>query len=710
MTTQNYSVIVGEVPTDIDSAIVYLQHLCANLKLAERMFVVISEEYLLSAIDFGQIEELAKRTNMTLVLSHNSIWDGINRAVAEAETEHVFILEREMWLASGIEFSWLGGSGGPAAPVTYFEKRQSYDNDVPLLRAGAYSRSSPELKFKSSNVYAIERKIFLDLRGYDERPSYRDVADIDLRTRLVRARVLTSQLRGPDAVAYIPSANSKHSIPIDIEASSEKAKLAKVNRDKSIYRNLVDWSVPNDSRPPLVTVAIATKDRGDMLTDALNSVLFQTFQDFEIIVVDDGSADDSAKREIERINDHRIRYIYQDSAGISAARNRAADESRCTFTAVHDDDDIMLPDRLEVGLRCITSPHQSTFGGWINFGDGNGQMKEFYGKLVFDSNVNAHNGQGPGHATWTVPTKLIQRFRYDEKLTASVDHNLATRMEVAGVEWSHTGKFMYLRRVHDNQVTALDSSGQKVGHSLSRYLSNLSSSPDQLAEIRAVGESTKYPRISNVQELLSSYRAYLPDKLVGRKVKMEGNTQNLQFDADVPDKMALIVEDRDILNNRNIYESAILNDISLTDVATFRRRGLVKYSWIVEMPRVASDSSQNSMYGSSDDDLESVSYEQSQAHVFEVLNERVALVTEKLLLDSPQGSLLVVDDAESYSIWIETELTRDAVQARRILVAGEFGVKRSARIYLYRTVEKGKEILARSTVSGKLDNPSLISR
>lgn len=710
MTTLDYTVIVGQLPTSAETSVEYLQHMQVAFSKAKRYFVVMSDESFNSFYETEPFRTVIENDKFTVTLSHASTWDGINRAAADAESEYLVIFEDEMWPAPKIESEWFRETERSGVSITYFEKRRSYEPATHSMRAGYYSRCSPELSIKSRNAFGITRKDFLDIRGYDERPSYIEIADLDFSVRVMRARLQTSQLRGPDGVTYFSSTSSQLNKSIESQIKNEKANLAKVDRDESIYRNLVDWSVPANRRFPLVSVAIATKDRGEMLADALYSVLYQTFQDFEVIVVDDGSESDSAKQIVEHINDPRIRYIYQESSGISAARNRAADMSNCTYTAVHDDDDIMLPDRLEIGLQSITSPYQSTFGGWVNFGDGNGQMKQFYGKIVFDSNVNAHNGQGPGHATWTVPTVLIQQFRYDERLTASVDHNLATRLEIAGVEWIHSGHFMYLRRVHDSQVTALDSGGQKIGHSLSRYLSNVSSSTDQLNGLRKVGESTKYPRILNVPDMLLSFRAYLPDKLVNRQIRIEGNTQNLQFDADVPDKMTLLIEERDLLNNRNLFEGAILDDIKLKDIATFRKRAFVKYSWILQQTRddLTPDDTlaENSL---TEVDLEEDTIDQSHYRIREVLESRVALVSEKILKVNPQAALLVVENDEHYSSWADAELIRDSVEARRVLVAGEFGVKSSTRLYVYRSVAKGREVLARLSDSSSSISPSLLS-
>ena len=76
------------------------------------------------------------------------------------------------------------------------------------------------------------------------------------------------------------------------------------------------------SNQPLVSVVIPTYNRAHLLKDAIQSVLVQTFTDFEIIIVDDGSTDDTREL-INSFDDPRIRYVKQENAGVSAARNRA---------------------------------------------------------------------------------------------------------------------------------------------------------------------------------------------------------------------------------------------------------------------------------------------------------------------------------------------------------------------------------------------------
>jgi hypothetical protein len=82
-----------------------------------------------------------------------------------------------------------------------------------------------------------------------------------------------------------------------------------------------------------------------MVARSIDSVLAQEFQPFEIVVVDDGSTDNT--REILSAYKNRIISIYQPNAGFAAARTRGIQETSSSLVAFHDSDDVMLPCRLE---------------------------------------------------------------------------------------------------------------------------------------------------------------------------------------------------------------------------------------------------------------------------------------------------------------------------------------------------------------------------
>ena len=93
-----------------------------------------------------------------------------------------------------------------------------------------------------------------------------------------------------------------------------------------------------------MSVIIPTYNRGWILKEAVESVLAQDFTDYELIVVDDGSTDDS--REILNSFGQKIIVLRQPNQGVSAARNRGIAAARAQLVALLDSDDLWLPQKL----------------------------------------------------------------------------------------------------------------------------------------------------------------------------------------------------------------------------------------------------------------------------------------------------------------------------------------------------------------------------
>lgn len=108
---------------------------------------------------------------------------------------------------------------------------------------------------------------------------------------------------------------------------------------------------------PKVSVVIPTFNREKYVVETVESVLAQTLQDVEIVVVDDGSTDDT-RRVLSRFGD-RIRYVYQENRGRSSARNRGISESTGRYVLFLDSDDLLLPPALET-LTTFLDAHPET--------------------------------------------------------------------------------------------------------------------------------------------------------------------------------------------------------------------------------------------------------------------------------------------------------------------------------------------------------------
>jgi glycosyltransferase involved in cell wall biosynthesis len=106
---------------------------------------------------------------------------------------------------------------------------------------------------------------------------------------------------------------------------------------------------------PTFTVVIPTYNRARLLPRSLTSVLRQTLRDFELIVVDDGSTDDT-RHVVGAFADARVRYIYQPNQGRSAARNTGIGLARGDWITFLDSDDEALPGWLAGLARAATGP------------------------------------------------------------------------------------------------------------------------------------------------------------------------------------------------------------------------------------------------------------------------------------------------------------------------------------------------------------------
>jgi len=95
---------------------------------------------------------------------------------------------------------------------------------------------------------------------------------------------------------------------------------------------------------PAVSVVVATYNRCDFLAETIESVFEQRFRDFELIVVDDGSTDDT--RKLLESYGQRLRYYYQENRGPSAARNLGVRHARGSWISIQDSDDLSAPDHL----------------------------------------------------------------------------------------------------------------------------------------------------------------------------------------------------------------------------------------------------------------------------------------------------------------------------------------------------------------------------
>jgi glycosyltransferase involved in cell wall biosynthesis len=121
-------------------------------------------------------------------------------------------------------------------------------------------------------------------------------------------------------------------------------------------------------RAPLFSVVMPAYDAADTIDAAISSVLRQTVRDFELIVVDDGSNDDTCERVRRRQADARVTLLEQTNAGPAAARNAGISVACAPIVSVIDSDDLWLPTYLEAMGSALDSDAEAGFAytdAWI---------------------------------------------------------------------------------------------------------------------------------------------------------------------------------------------------------------------------------------------------------------------------------------------------------------------------------------------------------
>jgi glycosyltransferase involved in cell wall biosynthesis len=213
----------------------------------------------------------------------------------------------------------------------------------------------------------------------------------------------------------------------------------------------------DETSSPKVSVIIPTYNRAHLIGESIQSVLDQTFQDFELIIVDDGSSDDT-ETVVKGFEDPRIRYIYQENRGISGARNTGIRNAEGQYVAFLDSDDLWLPELLEsevpildtnldVGVVYAKAQAMDTDGNLASFTRGNSQR---YPDQTLKS---ALYGDFVAFITAVVRRECFDRIGlFDEVLKGRVDWDIWVRI-AKHYRFAYIDKVLAHFRAHARQFT-----------------------------------------------------------------------------------------------------------------------------------------------------------------------------------------------------------------------------------------------------------------
>lgn len=136
-----------------------------------------------------------------------------------------------------------------------------------------------------------------------------------------------------------------------------------------------------NEKKPLVSIITPTYNRAKYIKRAIQSALVQTYQNIEIIIIDDGSIDDTKEVIKSYVADKRIHYLYQENQGVSKARNKAIKIAKGKYIALLDSDDFWQnPKKLEKQVKFLEEHpnYVLTSGGMIRIDEAGKEIFKFF--------------------------------------------------------------------------------------------------------------------------------------------------------------------------------------------------------------------------------------------------------------------------------------------------------------------------------------------
>lgn len=213
---------------------------------------------------------------------------------------------------------------------------------------------------------------------------------------------------------------------------------------------------------PKVTVLISVYNDAEYLDSAIASILNQTFRDFEFLIINDGSTDNS-RQIILSHNDSRIRLIDNDvNVGLTKSLNIGLAQARGEYVARMDADDISLPERLEIQYESIISKKAGLVGGCPQIIDGKGKVlrtdqycyspEEIYYWLHF-RNCLFHS------TVFFRKESILSVGGYDERFRYAQDYNLWVRL-MRRIKFYYIPKTLIKYRKRACSITVLHQKAQ----------------------------------------------------------------------------------------------------------------------------------------------------------------------------------------------------------------------------------------------------------
>ncbi len=208
-------------------------------------------------------------------------------------------------------------------------------------------------------------------------------------------------------------------------------------------------------KSPKVDIIIPAYNQGHYLKECVESALAQTWENIEVIIVDDGSTDNTAEVG-QSFDDPRVTYIYQDNKGLSGARNTGLENSTGEFVSFLDSDDLFLPTKLSklMGLFADNPELGLCAGDSILIGEDGEPIGKTYGDGMPNRPEEWLNGNRIHVGSVLVKKEWLDKVDpFDENLRACEDWDMWLRLAIMGCQMKWLPETVSKYRVHSHQMT-----------------------------------------------------------------------------------------------------------------------------------------------------------------------------------------------------------------------------------------------------------------
>lgn len=214
-------------------------------------------------------------------------------------------------------------------------------------------------------------------------------------------------------------------------------------------------------REPTVSFVVPVHNAARFLGETLDAIYRQTYNDFEVIVVDDASTDAFAEV-IAKHEDSRLRVIQlRENVGVSAARNLGIESARGQYIAFCDGDDLCMPERLDLQVRAFESDSELALcgGSFTCFDESERETVSHPQEPEAIARALTH-GNCFGLSTVMVRSRWLKQHKFNISLGLAEDYDLWTRLLTAGARARNLPEVLLRYRLHPGQASR--SKGEKL--------------------------------------------------------------------------------------------------------------------------------------------------------------------------------------------------------------------------------------------------------